>query len=263
MSRTRKLSRADVIPVCPTGTSHLKGLELSLRAWNELEKSGKKTYLFYPASSKLSTVASNFVLEGERLELHKRYKCSVRTPWWQVPLVGTPDLFITYMNHHCVRMIENKASLHILNSHYGFTLFRGRKTLGRELLPIASMNSLTLLGGELEGRAFGGGLLKLEPRDVEKIFIPSHGVIAEAAEQLANLSPRIAAPLRKNDFDSVIQLVDDILLSKVMRFTPSDLKDIRQARKALFGRRLARNRRGNEVTNPHTGSAPRTRSEAG
>jgi hypothetical protein len=155
------------------------------------------------------------------------------------------------MNHHCMRMVANKASLNILNSHYGFSFVKGRKTLGSQLLPIAGLNSLSLLGAELEGRAFGGGLLKLEPRDVEKILVPSHRTIADAAEHLMNASPRIAAPLRKGDLDAVIQIVDEVLLQRILKFTPSDLKEIRNVRKALFARRLARNRKSNETSNSH------------
>jgi hypothetical protein len=227
-----------------------------LRAWSDLEKAGKKTYLFRPLSrKKMSKGAIEYIVDGEKKGLHKGYKCSIRDPWWLVPLVEKPDIFITYMSHHSVRFIQNRASLDILNSQYGFGFAKGRKTLGSNLLPIASLNSLTLLGAELEGRAFGGGLLKLEPRDVEKILVPSHSAVAEAADELANLSPRLAPALRKGDFDAVLQVVDDVLLRNQLGFGLSDLKEVRQVRKALFGRRLARNRRSNETSNAHSGSA--------
>ena len=57
------------------------------------------------------------------------------------------------MNHDRPRLVANEAGVNILNSIYGVTLRHGRKALGRELLPIACLNTVTLLGSEIVGRA--------------------------------------------------------------------------------------------------------------
>jgi adenine-specific DNA methylase len=65
-----KMKSDDLLPVCPTGAAHLKGLELSLRAWNELEKGGKQVFLFYPQSpKKLSKGALEYIAWGEAQKL--------------------------------------------------------------------------------------------------------------------------------------------------------------------------------------------------
>ena len=92
------------------------------------------------------------------------YKCRVRLPWWRVPLVKPADLLLTYMNADTPRLCTNRKSVYHLNSVHGVYLRKGLRQLGMDLLPLASLNSMTLLGAETVGRAYGGGMLKLEPR---------------------------------------------------------------------------------------------------
>jgi adenine-specific DNA methylase len=237
------LRRKDLTPMLPPGSRHLKGLELSKIAWGQLGRDGEKVYLFSPRSSVLSAAANQHVALGEGDAIDRRYKCQVRKPWWRVPLVDRPDLIVSYMTQDGIRLITNRAGLHVTNSHYGFKFFRGRKKIGQDLLPLAALNSLTLLGSEMEGRSYGGGLLKIEPREVERLPLPSLSAVADAEKELQAVAPQVAALLRKDKLSVVCQPIDDILLRNSMGLSQAEVRDLRGARRGLLERRLARNKR--------------------
>jgi adenine-specific DNA methylase len=229
----------DVIRVSPPGTRHLRGLVFSETAWKQLAKDGARCLLLYPRKEP-SDAAMRYISYGEKSGIPEAYKCRVRKPWWRVPLVESPDLFLTYMNHDRPRLVSNSARAQILNSLYGVQLVAGRKQLGREILPIASLNSVTLLGSEIVGRAYGGGLLKMEPREADKLPVPSLAHIKQVEQALKNLKPQLAQSLRSGELKSAIEAVDRILFVDVSK---NDLKALRLAREMLFERRRARGSR--------------------
>ena len=121
---------------------------------------------------------------GEPQGVQNAYKCRVRKPWWRVPGKMVPDLFLTYMNHDTPRLCANEARVPHLNSVHGVTLHPDRRQDGMELLPVASLNSVTLLGAEIVGRAYGGGMLKLEPKEADRWPLPSLELARRAAPRL-------------------------------------------------------------------------------
>jgi adenine-specific DNA-methyltransferase len=85
--------------ISPPGSRHLRGLTLTERAWREPADEGRSTYLFAPRADlevHLSEAATADITEGEKAGIQKAYKCRVRSPWWTVPRVAIPDLFLTY-----------------------------------------------------------------------------------------------------------------------------------------------------------------------
>lgn len=230
------LSKDELLQISPPGTRHLRGLELSTRSWNTLLHEGARCYLFYPGDEP-SAGALGYIQDGEDRGIHKAYKCRVRNPWWRVPLVDTPDLLLTYMNHDRPRLIANSANVSILNSLYGVRLKEDRRACGRSLLPIACLNSVTLLGAEVVGRAYGGGLLKLEPREADQLPVPSLAVLSENSERLLAVKPQLGTALRSGKLEEACKLVDPIIFPDVGQET---LTNLRQARELLFQRRKTR-----------------------
>jgi adenine-specific DNA-methyltransferase len=148
------------------------------------------------------------------------------------------------MNNERPRLIHNEAGVRILNSIYGVALRRGRKQLGSELLPISSLNSVTLLGAEMVGRAYGGGMLKIEPNEADLLPMPSDAVLGSAADELRLLRPQLAIHLRQGDLEKVVQMVDSVLLIRHAKVNRADIEALRQARALLFHRRRSRGKRG-------------------
>ncbi|MEI6559084.1 MAG: N-6 DNA methylase [Rhodospirillaceae bacterium] len=238
----RRLPRQDLLPISPPGARHLSGLSFSPAQWQALRDGGGRCWLFYPHAATPGAAARRLIAQGERDKVDLAYKCRVRKPWWRVPLVARPDLILTYMNHDRPRLVSNAADVHIINSVYGVTLHPALREAGRVLLPLAALNSVTLLGAEMVGRAYGGGLLKLEPREADTLPVPPPDALATLAPQLEALRAPVLAALGRGETARAVDLVDEVVLSRPLGLGPDELRVLREARAFLFARRVGRGR---------------------
>ncbi|WIM71000.1 Eco57I restriction-modification methylase domain-containing protein [Corynebacterium suedekumii] len=166
------LARSETLLLSPPGSAHLRGLELTTKQLQRLGQEGKSTRLFHP-SEHHSEAAAAYIQAGHDTGVDTAYKCRVRKTWYQVPLIAPADLLLTCMNADTPRLTTNEAKAYHLNSVHGVYLADQYQELGRELLPLASLNSITLMHAEIVGRAYGGGVLKLEPREADIWLTPS------------------------------------------------------------------------------------------
>ncbi|MEM6334021.1 MAG: N-6 DNA methylase [Planctomycetota bacterium] len=235
------LSEEDLIPISPPGSRHLRELVFGEPCWRGLCDDGKRGWLFYPDGELLSRAARAYIKSGEQQKVQDGYKCRHRNPWWRVPTVDVPDLFLTYMAHDRPRLVTNTARAHHLNSLYGIRLHHGRKQLGREVLPLASLNTVTLLGAEFHGRAYGGGMLKLEPRESECIPFPNLRRVQDCRDDLLAKRPQVANAVGRGDLAKAVAVVDSILWNEDY-LSASAHGILKDARQMMFDRRIERGR---------------------
>jgi methylase of polypeptide subunit release factors len=236
-----EIAEHELLPLSPPGSRHLRGLSLAKSAWTKLDVGGAATWLFRPPSdlSDCSPGARAYIKHGQGIGVPKAYKCRVRTPWWRVPLVPPADLLLTYMNADTPRLTTNRAHCHHLNSVHGVYLRPGRRRIGADLLPLASLNTMTLLGAETVGRAYGGGMLKLEPREADLLPVPSPDVLAACRDALTVLRPQIALALRSSRITEAARLVDGVLLIGALGMSASQVTALECAHRELTARRMA------------------------
>ena len=103
-------------------------------------------------------------------QARRRYKCRVRNPWYSVPNVPAPDLFLSYMSSSVPALVENRAGCTCTNAVHAVHLRTGAS---REAVRRGWRSAMTALSCEIEGHPLGGGVLKLEPREALRVAITS------------------------------------------------------------------------------------------
>jgi hypothetical protein len=97
------------------------------------------------------------------------YKCRIRDPWYVVPNVTVPDAFLTSMSGERAQLVRNGTGCVGTNSVHVVSL----RNKGSYLpLQRAWGSTLTRLSCEIEGHPLGGGMLKIEPREAQRILLP-------------------------------------------------------------------------------------------
>lgn len=182
--------------------------------------------------------ADYYIKSGEALGLDKRYKTSIRVPWYRVPSVWAGKLMLSKRSHWFPQLILNEAG--VLTTD---TIYRGNILpiySGREADLVAAFhNSLTLLTVEIEGRSFGGGVLELVPSEISRLLVPFP----------VNMSDKLAALDKNARLNSVnggwqtdlLEATDQALSERVKGLTPVLLDNLRGAKETLTARRFARN----------------------
>ncbi len=167
--------------------------------------------------SRLSRRALGYIKSGEAQDLHRRYKCRIRTPWYTVPSVYAAPVGLLKRSHHFPRLVLNR-----LKAFTTDTAYRIRpQCASASALVVSFVNSLTALTAELEGRHYGGGVLELVPSEIEKLLVPlapysPKGLNAldqavrgglSPEEVLADQDERVLVPLgfSKVDCDNLLQ----------------------------------------------------------
>ncbi len=148
--------------------------------------------LHIPKDHEPDATTRRYLRMGVERGIDQRYKCRKRTPWYSVPLpTRMPDAFLPYMQHLGPRLIVNRPSARNSNLLHGVSLKPGAPSA--ESLAIAMSSSLTLLSAEIEGRAYGGGVLKLETKEAERLLVPRLGDSGSLRPVLAEIDAQIRA----------------------------------------------------------------------
>ncbi len=115
---------------------------------------------------------------------HESYVASHRKPWWSVRLREPAPVLVTYMGRRPPVFVRNLAKARCLNIAHGLY---PREPISDALLTAVL---LYLQGGvsTSDGRTYAGGLIKFEPRELERLRLPSLTQLYEAAADAMDAS---------------------------------------------------------------------------
>jgi adenine-specific DNA-methyltransferase len=187
----------------------LAGLRYTEADWSRVDAS----YLLDIGNDEDLPVGLKRYLEtGVKAGVTEGYKCRTRSPWFKVPHVYLPDAFLSYMSGYTPRLVSNEAnvvapnSLHILRLH-------PRSTVTRNALTALWQTSLTKVSVEIEGHPLGGGMLKLEPTEAERVLVAR---AAAGNPQLNELALELDAMVRSGcERDAQLKADEEILMKQL------------------------------------------------
>ena len=124
----------------------------------------------------------HFLAWARRHDAHKSYVAQHRRAWWSVALRKPAPILCTYMARQAPAFVRNRAKAHHINIAHGL--------YPREDLSDATIDGyltyLRLNTTMAGGRVYSGGLVKFEPKELERILVPRlqdlHGYIADSVE---------------------------------------------------------------------------------
>jgi adenine-specific DNA-methyltransferase len=216
---------------------HLKGAVVGKGDWKTMAAAGDRVHLLHLApinGTKLSGALARYIRSGEGAEVNKGYKCSIRTPWYAVPSVWTPDGFLFRQIYDFPRAVLNKAGATSTDTIHRITC----KADKPERIIANTYTWLTAASAEIEGRSYGGGVLELEPTEAERLLMPAQ---LNGAMPLAECD-RLT---RAGRLDDVLEENARIVLMGHMGLSQTDCHLLRDIWAKMRDRRMARRRRGN------------------
>ncbi len=152
-------------------SQHARGVIYDGRAHDENRREGLATNFLWFKETEVTDfpeTVREYILMGEADGLHRRYKCRIRKPWYNVPSVSSAPVAMLKRSHLYPRLVLNRLGAFTTDTAYRVRPFR----VGPTQLVCSFINSLTALTAELEGRHYGGGVLELVPSEIERVLVP-------------------------------------------------------------------------------------------
>lgn len=218
----------------------LSGLRFTTEDWRRAVDRKEAGYLLHIRKSvRFPESVRKYLDSGEAQGVEKAYKCRMRSPWYCVPHVYKPDAFLTYMSGITPRLVANDAGVYAPNSLHVLRL-RAAREMSSDVIAALWQTSLTRLSVEIEGHALGGGMLKLEPTEAEKVLVARPE--ASKTVDLAGLAEELDATSRGAGDEEAHVRADEVILKQMLGLTSTECKLLRSSASLLRSRRGYRDR---------------------
>ena len=180
-----------------------------------------------------SKALEEYIRQGEAEGVSDGYKCRIRNRWFDVPSVAVPDAFLFRQIHKAPLLVANHAGATSTDTIHRV---RVRGDVDCDRLCASMVNSLTFAWAEVCGRSYGGGVLELEPREAEGLFVPYRFADDPDVDYVDDR-------LRAGDLKGALDHGDDVLLRRGCGLSMTDTRRAREAWDRLRQRRQHRRHR--------------------
>ncbi|MEZ4886807.1 MAG: class I SAM-dependent methyltransferase [Chitinophagales bacterium] len=205
----------------------------------------KAHFLEFPLLKELqkNLQAMAYLEYGEKLKIHKGYKCRIREEWQIVPSVWGPDALFIRRSNRYPKLIVNEAKAYTTDTMHRVRMKEG---INVEALAASFYNSLSFAFAEISGRSYGGGVLELMPSEVEQILIPyqeSHKDLVIIIDEMMRLDKSI---------EEILAYTNEKLLKESFGFSNADIKIANSIWLKLSDRRMNRGKKSKQKHIPNS-----------
>lgn len=161
VTKARELFASQGVLTTPSGLKRVIDLPVDLDGFDKQERRSIDKFLRY---AKAQGVDSGFI-------------ASHRKAWWSVGLRSPAPILATYMARRPPVFVRNLADARHINIAHGLY---PRVELSHEQLSVLA----SFLSGSVslnEGRTYAGGLTKFEPREMERLLVPTPDLLSMRA----------------------------------------------------------------------------------
>ena len=208
MAHQQGILEEHLIP-CIGKANDVTSLNFGPESFAELIKRERPTHLIN-FSGVLSPAEKSYVQQGEAQGLHQRYLTQKRSPWYSNEKIHVAPIWAAVFGRECMRFIVNTAKVANLTAFHGVYPLHTDPKFVKALA--AALNSNIVQGVmKSEMRVYGGGLNKVEPRDLLDVKVPDlRGCSSATLERLSALM----IGQRKSHFtDRELDELDELVLS--------------------------------------------------
>ena len=221
-----------------TRTGWLLGLEFTARDHLKCVEAGGRAYLVYPEPDyENDAFVKRWIAAGNESGISEGQKCSARDPWFRVVLPPKPDAFATCTRIGSPLLVLNRSGCLCSNALHGVR-WREETAVSPEAAVVGFLTSAVSVWAELQGRRYGGGVLKLEPSTLNRVPVPIWPDAKDAYEELDEL-------MRAGLEEKAREVADTRVLGQGLGLSQTEIRGLQLARADLMTqRRPIRNRAG-------------------
>lgn len=96
-----------------------------------------------------------------------------------------------------------------------------------------------MLGAEIHGRSYGGGILKMEPREATVLPMPNPEALQNAWVRLRDQRDHLDRQLQDGVWTNVVKHVDQVLLQETLGLDGNAVAVLREAAASMRARRIS------------------------
>ena len=207
-------------------TRWLTGLEFTEEEHDRFLRAGAAGLLVRPKGPEDDRLVEPWIHEGLRAGIEARHKCSVRKEWFRLDLPSPSDGFATCARTGSPLLILNRGQCHNSNAIHSLN-WKRKLTVKPEAIVVGFLTSVVSVWAELQGRRYGGGVLKLEPGTLQRVPVP---IIPGSEEVFAELD----ALVRQGKEEQARVLADNTVLKDGLGLSEEDIDILKLTRLELM-----------------------------
>ncbi len=210
-------------------TRWLSGLEFTEEDLQERADAGRPIVLVRVTPENQETPGiRQWIADGVDAAVDRRFKCTIRHPWFCIPLPPLPEAFATCTRMGAPLLVVNGADCRCTNALHAVYWRKGG--FFPRAAAVGCLTSAVSTWAELYGRRYGGGVLKMEPGTWNQMPIPMPEGTEDAFDELNQT-------MRRGQEVEARTLADELVLRERLGLPRADIRRLQHAQAELMSQR--------------------------